>query len=396
MKLPNLKSQYAMKPAIFEQAMKSFNAIDYAKVNALEPTAYATWKQDNFAVIPIKGMIFAEDNVWCWLFGGCALSKVAECFFTALNDPTIQGIILDINTPGGEVDGTAELAQLIYEARSTKPIVSYVSHMCCSAGYWLGAAASKIVLHESAEIGCIGVCAAYDTSEEPNVLRIVSSISPKKIPDINTDEGFAQLQGQVDKLGAIFLNNTAKYRGVDSNHAAANFGRGDVLIGNEAIAAGMADFVGTFKTAMATILNLKGAVMNNLTATKTAEMIDPNQITLDWLKQNRPDLVEEIKNEGVDYEQARQNEIDDVEAADIPEDEAKALRQAAKNKKGFTAGEFAKQVLVAQKKYRETQLALRNAEATAANVSTSLDTTPNDDKAKLLEAGKKAFNKMGR
>lgn len=80
--------------------------------------------------------------------------------------PNIKGIVLDVNSPGGQVDGTATLADAIKNAST--PITAIVNDgMACSAGYWIASAADKVyVTHEHSEVGSIGVYATLrDYSE---------------------------------------------------------------------------------------------------------------------------------------------------------------------------------------------------------------------------------------
>lgn len=398
--LPSKNTLYGLKPSIFKEFVQNISALDYTQISNVQKFTLGGHLQGNIKVIPVKGVIFSQDNLWCWLMGGTVISDIAASFIQAMEDPSVSGIIFDISSPGGEIDGPPELAEMIYAARDKKPICAYVSRMACSAGYWIAAACSEIIIHESAEAGCIGVIASYENGDD-NCINVISSISPKKVPDLNTEEGLQQVQNQVNKLGEIFLKNVAQYRGVDYEFALQNFGQGDVLIGTDALNAKLIDQVGNFRTAIDYINQQKnntdgGSDMAEQEKTPVSA-IEPDQITVDWLRENRPDLVDQIKNEGTDQEQSRQNEIDSVEGGDIPAEEMAALRTAAKSKKGFSAGDLAKQVLVAQKNFRDAKLAAVNSDASA--IPTNLGGANDDqdaEKKKLLESAKKAFSRMGR
>ncbi|WP_309707377.1 S49 family peptidase [Siphonobacter sp. SORGH_AS_0500] len=79
----------------------------------------------------------------------------------ANQDPAIAGIVLELNTPGGQVDGTEMLGEVIRQ--SEKPIVAFVTGMAASAGYWIASQADYIMLESetTAEVGSIGVLATH-------------------------------------------------------------------------------------------------------------------------------------------------------------------------------------------------------------------------------------------
>ena len=89
-------------------------------------------------------------------------------------------------------------------------------------------------------------------AEQAGVRRveIVSSQSPGKRGDPIDDDVLARLQVRVDDLAEIFLQDVARYRGVSADKVMQDFGQGDVLIGDKAVRAGMADRVGSLATVL--------------------------------------------------------------------------------------------------------------------------------------------------
>lgn len=84
----------------------------------------------------------------------------------AINDDEVQGIVFDVNSPGGEVAGLTELADEIRASRSKKPSLAVVDTNCYSAAYGLGSAASRIVCVPSGGVGSVGVVMMHiDISE---------------------------------------------------------------------------------------------------------------------------------------------------------------------------------------------------------------------------------------
>jgi ClpP class serine protease len=142
---------------------------------------------------------------------------------------------------------------MIRYGSSRKPVTAYVDGLAASGGYWLAAAANRIVANESSFLGSIGVVATItdnrDAQERQGVKRyeIVSSQSPLKRTDIRTEEGKAQIQAIVDSLAELFIGRLAAFRGVSRETVAEKFGRGGMYIARQAVDAGMADGVSNFE-----------------------------------------------------------------------------------------------------------------------------------------------------
>lgn len=161
--------------------------------------------------------------------------------------------MLNLDTPGGEVTGINEFAQMIFDARGKKPIVAYVDGMAASAGYWIASAADEIVTDETGLLGSIGVVAAVPNPDARSAreVQFVSSQSPKKRPNPNTESGREQLQAMVDDLATVFVRTVARNRSVTESDVLDRFGQGAVLVGANAVQAGLADRLGSFEGVIA-------------------------------------------------------------------------------------------------------------------------------------------------
>lgn len=231
------------------------------------------------AVIPVVGPLFRRANLFTRVSGATSYDLVAQDLRAALDNPAAKAIVLNIDSPGGMASGVAELASHVYEARSKKPIVAYVGGMGASAAYWLASSASRIVANKTALLGSVGVVVGVGKKGEE---EIVSSQSPYKRVDPATAEGRARIQATVDNLAAIFIADVAKHRGASEEHVSANFGQGDVMLGQQAADAGMIDSLGTFEGLIAE-LNSKEPVMN-----------------IEQLKADHPALVAQIQAEAIE------------------------------------------------------------------------------------------------
>jgi signal peptide peptidase SppA len=213
------------------------------------------------AVINVAGPIFRYANLFTWISGATSVQELATAFRAAVDDPTVSGIVLNVDSPGGEVAGIGELATAIYEARGTKPIVAYADDLTASAAYWLASAADKIVASDTAELGSIGVVATVvdrGPREGVKTYQFVSSQSPNKRPSLETDAGRATIQQRIDDLAAVFVAAIARNRGVSEDKVLSEFGQGGVMIASKAIAAGMADSTGSFEGVIAELAAVSG------------------------------------------------------------------------------------------------------------------------------------------
>lgn len=224
----------------------------------LERSERAT-RRGNVAVIDVAGPLFKRANLMTTFCGATAYETLRRDLQAAMDNASIRSILLNIHSPGGEAAGVAELATAINEVRGKKPIVTYAGDQAASAAFWLGTASDEFIIGPTAALGSMGVVAGYrDTSAQDaargiKTIEFVSSQSPYKRVDINTQEGRDRVQARVDAMAAVFVETVAKYRGVSVEHALEHFGQGDVLIGKAAVDAGMADGVATFEQVLASL-----------------------------------------------------------------------------------------------------------------------------------------------
>lgn len=213
--------------------------------------------RNGVAVIPVTGPIFRYANLFTEISGATSTGVLALDIRAALDNDDVRAIVLEFDSPGGQVAGINELAKLIHTGSKRKRIVAYGESAVTSGAYWLAAAASEIVVDETAYLGSIGVVGSYqdtrkrDEKADVRTVDIVSSQSPDKRIDPNTDEGRAKVQAQLDRLADVFVAAIAGYRKTSVDKVLSDFGRGDILIGKYAIRAGMADRIGSLESVIA-------------------------------------------------------------------------------------------------------------------------------------------------
>ncbi len=251
---------WAMLEEAFEQLVSSVQSSSEKLASA---PAYQTKRpkqklrvEDGVAMIDVKGPIFAEDELYAWYFDGVTNASLQAQIEMAANDPGVSAIFLDIDSPGGEVGGTAETAKLIFDARKKKPVIGFSPDLIASAAYWIGSAATKLFIAPTTTAGSIGVRTTYyDTTKMLEGMGVkkydfVSSQSPKKIFDPSKKEHRDDLVGQLDQVAQIFIDAVALHRNTKSETVASDFGQGGTIVGAEAVEKGMADKVTTFAQAL--------------------------------------------------------------------------------------------------------------------------------------------------
>jgi signal peptide peptidase SppA len=206
------------------------------------------------AVVDVNGIIAKRMDMFDEIcFGGTSAEKLLKDIQTCLDSPNVESIALNIDSPGGEAFGINELSQAIYEGRQKKPIKAYVSGLGCSGAYWIASAADEVITDKSAFSGSIGVVTAWmdDTGfyEQMGIRRevITSSNAPLKRLDLDKPEHRQELQRELDSIESVFIKAVARNRGVTVDKVKQDFNQGGVLVGADAVKAGMADRVGSLE-----------------------------------------------------------------------------------------------------------------------------------------------------
>ena len=233
---------------------------------------HAVEKRGRVAVVPVMGPLFRHANLMTELSGATSYDALRKDLQATQDDPAIDARLLCIDSPGGEANGMIESADAIRAmgARAGgKPIWAYIGGSGTSAALGIAAAADRVFVSPTAIVGSIGVLASYvdDTkaaeARGEKKITIVSSQSPNKYQDPATDEGRALVQQRVDDLAAVFIDRMAQYRGMTPKQVQERGGKGGVMVGEKAVAAGFADGVSNFEAVLAELAaTVKGSEMS--------------------------------------------------------------------------------------------------------------------------------------
>lgn len=204
-------------------------------------------------ILPIVGTIAQRVSMLDEASGGISTEAISAQFDAMLNSEEVGSIVADIDSPGGTYAGIPELAAKIMAARGVKPLVAQVNAYAGSGAYWLAAHFDEVVITPSGDVGSIGAYRAHTDRSVQNEMvgetRTYISYGKYKVegnPDEPlTDEALAYHQGEVNRVGLEFERSIAKARGVTLAKVQEDWGQGRDLHAGDAVAAGMADSIGT-------------------------------------------------------------------------------------------------------------------------------------------------------
>jgi capsid assembly protease len=211
------------------------------------------------AVIPVYGVICHRGDMFSEYSGGTSTEKLAQQIRQAVNDPNVKAIVMDFDTPGGSTDGVDELATAIFSARKKKSITAVSNCLCASAGYYLAAQCTEVVVSPSSMTGSIGVYCEHDdysaALEKAGIKISLISFGENKTEGNSaeplTDSAREHLQEMVNTFGEMFEKAVARGRGVSQGVVHKKFGQGRVFDAKQAVQLGLADRVATLDDVLA-------------------------------------------------------------------------------------------------------------------------------------------------
>lgn len=249
-----LESLWAIEPSAYERLRELVMGSSHerlaaaASLSAADTTDPGYENRGGVAVVPFTGVVAKRATIWSRIFGGRAVTTDTRSAITAaVADPTVKSILLVIDSPGGTVDGTADLADAVAAANLMKPVCAYAEDMCASAAYWVGSQAGRFVGNSTATVGSIGVFASVpDVSRlvknlgiEVNVVKSASGKGAGTTGAPVTDAQLAEVQRMVDAIHVQFVAAVSKGRGKPM----ADLADGRMHIGQAAVDLGFLDAI---------------------------------------------------------------------------------------------------------------------------------------------------------
>ena len=214
---------------------------------------------DGVAIIEMKGPLVARTTWMSRWMGAMSYEDLRAQFVEAVMDDEVESILIDADTPGGQVNGLGELSGLLDKIKTIKPVDTYVAGGLLSAGYWVGSATRKIYASETAFVGSIGVVithTSYEKAYENAGIKVTKIKSGEKKQvgssekDLSADDK-KYLQGQVDDLFTLFKRHVLSHR----PQVNADTFDGSEYVADKALAMGLVDKVMTFDDVLTHIVN---------------------------------------------------------------------------------------------------------------------------------------------
>lgn len=240
------------------------------------------------AILPIYGTLVRRTVGLEAASGLTSYQDIAAQLDAAVADPSVAAIVLDIDSPGGESGGVFDLADRVRAAAQVKPIWAVANDMAYSAAYALGSAASRFFVTRTGGVGSIGVIAMHadqSVRDAKDGVRYTTVFAGARKNDLNphepiSDEAHAFLKSEVDRIYGLFVDTVASHRGLTSDAVRAT--EAGVFFGADAVAAGLADAVGT---------------LDDLLAELTAALSPPPALAAAALGNSQPPRLEHFMNE---------------------------------------------------------------------------------------------------
>ncbi len=216
------------------------------------------------AIIPIYGVLAPRMNLMSEMSGGTTYEKLTGQLRAAVNEKSIKTIVLDIDSPGGSVAGSAEFATEVMRARAKKPIIAQAQYLMASAAYHIGAAATEIVAAPSARVGSIGTYSIHNDLSKAladlGVKRTYISAGEGKIDGNETeplsDQALSRITAMVEDAYEPFVAGVVRGRGQGMTaEKVRKEWKAHVYGAAEAKAIGMIDAIATLDETLARILS---------------------------------------------------------------------------------------------------------------------------------------------
>lgn len=240
-----LLTEYVESRARYTGPMEDPAARAGAAMGAGMGTPYEV-RPGGVARIHIGGLMLQRPGFLARLFLGAVDSvELAEAVEAAGRDAAVRSILLVVNSPGGAVHGTAELAAAVADAAQSKPVVAVTDGAACSAAYWVASSCSRVYgSSTNVMAGSVGVVSVH-TYTPSATGTVVTEIKSGKFKNVGSSskplsgDDLAHIQERIDYLATQFINAVAANRGLTPAAVAAQEAR--VYIGQQAVEAGLLD-----------------------------------------------------------------------------------------------------------------------------------------------------------
>lgn len=340
---------------------------------------------DQVGHIAVRGELVAENDGSIGPSSGfTGYDGIVASVHSADADPNVRGILLDIDSPGGEVAGLYECAKILMDRRGTKPMRAMIRGMGCSAAYALAACADEITLHDlgyAGSIGTIAMHADFSAALEQDGIKVTLFTAGEHKADGNPFEPLPEnvareIQSMVEIANSRFIAHVAAARGLSEDEVRAQ--QAQIYRGQAAVKAGLVDKVMSWQDSMdefEAVVNERGTSPGSNAPSGARSTRKDNSMSTNAnapAAENQPGITQEAHDLAISEaradataqaEQAERQRVADLAAIDAKSTVSPELAAAIAD--GTSAGDFA----VAQAKASKAALSTAHAAAKSEAVS---------------------------
>jgi signal peptide peptidase SppA len=240
------------------------------------------------AVVPVLGPLVARGDWLTELFGASVYGELGEAIEAALTDPAVRGVVMEIDSPGGEVAGMFDLVDRLGALRQStgKPLWAVASESATSAAYAIASAAERIYVTRTGEVGSIGIVAAHlDQSSADAKAGLAWTFIHAGTHKLDgnphqplSDPARAAIQADVDALYGELVDLVARNRNLAPETVRAT--EAAIYRGRAGVAIGLADRIGTVETALTEMATHLAAPISRRGARDTATPTTARRLTM--------------------------------------------------------------------------------------------------------------------
>ena len=237
-----LKSIFAFIKGIFKFVNEYFKSMIFALIIVLIIASSGEKSSANLIEISLEGAIMDEREI-------LAQIELAK-------DPNIKGVLINIDSPGGEMSASVAISDAIKELNSLKPVIAYASGTMASGSYYAAIGASQIYANRDSFIGSIGVIMQAPNAQELAKKIGISTqvVKAGEFKEAGTfmrswsEDERAALQSLVDDSYKLFTSDVAKARNLDIN-TSKEWANARVFLAEQALNLGLIDGIMSLATA---------------------------------------------------------------------------------------------------------------------------------------------------
>lgn len=233
----------------------------------LRTGSYSVFKVGSTAVVPILGTISKRMNMLTALSGGVSTDMLTSTFNKLALDNSINSVVLDIDSPGGYMDGLEEARRALLSLRNKKSVFAVSNNLMASAAYYIGSAATEIIGAPNSQIGSVGVWSmAVNESKRLDKkgieVFIVRSGKNKAVPhpaEPFDEAGLERIREGNEMAFTSFLGAVSENRNISMSKLTVLIEGGKLFEATDAIKAQLADRIGTLDEVVAEANDLADA-----------------------------------------------------------------------------------------------------------------------------------------